>query len=110
MAPSDAELRRLQPLLQAHEAELASQKLCMDTAGLMQTFELLLRLVRELQGICARRVDLTQDDEKPLFPDMYATEGIQTPKEQVRELHLQSTHLQELQECINDFGRLETLT
>jgi hypothetical protein len=116
VVPSDAQLRQLQPLLKAHKAALAAQKECLDAAGLLDTFEPLQQLVRELQGICARRVDLTDEVLEPLFPDIYEEGGMQTLpedlrrlKEQVRELHVQSSQLQELPGWIGEFGRLETL-
>ena len=47
VAPSDAQLRQLQPLLKAHKAALAAQKECLDAAGLLETFAPLQELVRE---------------------------------------------------------------
>ena len=99
---------------------MESQKKCLDAAGLLRTFEPLQQLVRELQGICARRVDLTDEVLAPLFPGIYQyetgglgldelPEDLRRLKEQVRELHVQSTQLQELPEWIGEFGRLETL-
>jgi hypothetical protein len=100
----------------AHEAALASQKLFLDAAGLVQTFERLQQLVRELQGICARKVDLTDKVLEPLFPDMSKTGGMQEMpedlrrlKEQVCELHVQSTGLKELPDWIGELVCLETL-
>jgi hypothetical protein len=108
VAPSDAQLRQLRTLLEAHEAALASQTLFLDAAGLLQTFEPLYQLVRELQGICARRVDLTEALTGGLGLDRLP-EGLHRLKEQVLELHVQSTQLKELPEWIGEFGRLETL-
>ena len=53
--PSGAQLRRLGPLLAAHKTALASQTVCLDAAGLLETFEPLQQLVRGLQGICAHK-------------------------------------------------------
>jgi hypothetical protein len=50
VAPSDAQLWQLQPLLKAHKAALAAQKECLDAAGLMETFEPL--RVRSWCGSC----------------------------------------------------------
>ena len=73
VTPSEEELIQIKPLLLAHEAAMASQQLCLNTAGLQQTFELMLKLVREMQGIYARRVELTNNALGQLFQDIYKT-------------------------------------
>ena len=101
VAPSNTQLRRL-PILEAHEAALQSQKMCLDAAGLLQTFEPLQQLVQELQGLCAQGRP-HHEVLAPLFPGMgdydfkmmirrgmqELPEDLRWLKKQVRELHVQ---------------------
>lgn len=75
--PCDDQQLLLQPLLRAHEEEVvASQKLCLDAPGLLQTFEPLLKLVREMQHIEVCRVELTDTVPELMFLDVYQWEKV----------------------------------
>jgi len=54
--PSEEDMERLGPLLEAHKEMLDQQEESLDPAQLAQTFEPLVALVRELQSSGARRL------------------------------------------------------
>lgn len=112
-----------------HEDALAPQKLCLDAAGLIETFTPLLKLVREMQGICARKVDLTcgiiedqlscsrvVDHHEHRHSLKLVVCGLKELPEDLRgishdfrELSVESQQLKELPVWIGEFAYLESL-
>ena len=115
----DQNMLRLRLLLTAHEASLAALKQgCADAHGLAASFEPLLKMVQEIQGVCVTSVELSPQSPwqgaKGALPVLKSTQGFidELPEAlqriQPRELKVVSPLLKELPDWLFDV-RLQVL-
>jgi len=107
LKPSKADMKTLRPLLRAHEEAMASLEDEFDVERLDSTFAALMKMVQEMAGIRAHRVELT--------PETLGGNLTQVPialfrlHREVRELRVESTQLATLPAWMGNFVFLEHL-
>ena len=107
LKPSKADMKTLRPLLRAHEEAMASLEDEFDVERLDSTFAALMKMVQEMAGIRAHRVELT--------PETLGGNLTQVPIDlfrlhrEVRELRVESTQLATLPAWMGNFVFLEHL-
>jgi len=114
--PTTEDLRCLAPLERALRVALAAQQLCLDAETLVAAFAPLLKEVRNMQGIRAHYVDLSQN----VLNDLFGTKDISIDllelpadlrelRAEVLELTVESAALREVPEWLGEFVHLELL-
>ena len=110
ITPSQEAWVQLAPVLRAHEACVASQKALLDAAALEATFQPLLRVVKELQGVHADKIDLSpQNSQLEDTHLLTLPEDLLRLKGQVTDLRVVSAKLDSLPEWLGDLEKLGVL-
>jgi Leucine-rich repeat (LRR) protein len=104
----------LQPLLRKHRAALDAQEVFLDADGLVESFYPLLKLVREMQGIWAHKVNLSSTSLDPLLRTEDTEvdelpEDLRRLKDHLKELRVQSARLSSLPDWLGELKHLESL-